>query len=494
MFTLEKVSEITIPQLLNDFVGYYSVPTGLIGFDYRRSIRVSACYNTVSLFHPMSRKPFVRFSHEETLYFASVIAECDSLEEAENLVDENWRYLLPAALRALALSNLLDPTNTEYASKKSWGYYKSFNQSRAKRNFYWLRFNVFFHLAFILKFILTGLVRSSPKVIIESDFLATKIHFATSRSRPTDEEEQTQYFSTIPDNKINYGYTVVNVPRRHVKGRLERLNLLKRHLRLGESHYFHIGEFAIQESDNFWKSIQKNSAKNSCLLYVHGFNVSFEYAILKSAQIKIDLETELPVISFSWPSQESVLKYSGDKDRADAAAVHLAQVLSELPKQGFTEVLLLSHSMGAQCLSKALSLLKPDQQISSRAVFSAPDITASHFRDRYEKIVRSTIRDTTIHVSSMDYALLFTRPVVDNEPRIGDCVDGVKVFHGMDTLDLSPSRSFFHLSSFSHNYSTKYLKAIEDLRSFLIDGLPPQKRQLVQLKNKEGQVYWKLAP
>jgi esterase/lipase superfamily enzyme len=45
---------------------------------------------------------------------------------------------------------------------------------------------------------------------------------------------------------------------------------------------------------------------------VHGFNVSFENALRRTAQIAYDLDFDGAPFLFSWPSRDSLLSYASD--------------------------------------------------------------------------------------------------------------------------------------------------------------------------------------
>ena len=49
------------------------------------------------------------------------------------------------------------------------------------------------------------------------------------------------------------------------------------------------------------------------LLFVHGYNTSFEAVIKKAAQMKVDMPWMGPIVAFSWPSHGDTLNYPGDE-------------------------------------------------------------------------------------------------------------------------------------------------------------------------------------
>jgi esterase/lipase superfamily enzyme len=51
-------------------------------------------------------------------------------------------------------------------------------------------------------------------------------------------------------------------------------------------------------------------------VFTHGYNVSFEEAARRAAQLAFDLNFRGRVVLFSWPSCGSLLGYGADEERA----------------------------------------------------------------------------------------------------------------------------------------------------------------------------------
>ena len=63
---------------------------------------------------------------------------------------------------------------------------------------------------------------------------------------------------------------------------------------------------------------------------IHGFNVSFEEAAIRAAQIGYDLKVPGEMAFYSWPSHGSTAAYSADEATITASVPHIAQFLHEL--------------------------------------------------------------------------------------------------------------------------------------------------------------------
>jgi esterase/lipase superfamily enzyme len=71
---------------------------------------------------------------------------------------------------------------------------------------------------------------------------------------------------------------------------------------------------------------------HEALLFVHGFNVTFDDAVPRAAQISYDPAFGGPTIVFSWPSQGGMLPfdYRRDERNAELSADNLKKVILDV--------------------------------------------------------------------------------------------------------------------------------------------------------------------
>jgi esterase/lipase superfamily enzyme len=94
------------------------------------------------------------------------------------------------------------------------------------------------------------------------------------------------------------------------------------------------------------------------LVFVHGFNTSFEDAAVRAAQVAADINFDGTVVLFSWPSAASVTSYIRDEQSARNAGFHLLRVLrGHAAAASPDRIHLLGHSMGSEVIAKALTLV-----------------------------------------------------------------------------------------------------------------------------------------
>src|SRR6185369_15193625 len=159
-----------------------------------------------------------------------------------------------------------------------------------------------------------------------------------------------------PGGRIEVGRCEVTIPRTHVVGEVEtpsvfRLEIsedISRHLvlqkteRLGNSKFYDLLRRRVEKSD-----------RRELFVFVHGFNVSFEDAALRTAQIHYDLKFAGAPIFFSWPANDKfIFTYPADETNVAWSVPHLKQFLLEIVKESQAQsVNLIAHSMGNRALA-----------------------------------------------------------------------------------------------------------------------------------------------
>ena len=158
------------------------------------------------------------------------------------------------------------------------------------------------------------------------------------------------------------------------------------------------------------------------LLYVHGFNTSYDEARFRLAQVVTDGRFGGVPVLFTWPASGSLFDYEAAKESASASRDALAQLLLELgatPDVG--KIHILAHSMGTWLTMEALRedaiAGKPDLDGKlGDVMLAAPDIDVTVFRKQIAKI---DPRHISVLVSVNDKALTLSRHLAGDRPRLG---------------------------------------------------------------------------
>ena len=203
--------------------------------------------------------------------------------------------------------------------------------------------------------------------------------------------------------------------------------------------------FQIAQQDDFdEKGFAKALAAapgDEILIFVHGFNVRFEEAVYRAAQLGFDGKYQGQLVLFSWPAgaadrllQGPYLLQTYKENKANAAAsIQAFQRILVTAARSKKRLHVVVHSMGHQVVLPALFQLAqtlPNRTIQE-LVLNAPDFAVNDFKAILPAI-RSLAARTTVYCSPSDNALAVSKRVNGNA-RLGSCA----LFDGVDTIDVS---------------------------------------------------------
>jgi esterase/lipase superfamily enzyme len=308
------------------------------------------------------------------------------------------------------------------------------------------------------------------------------VYYATDRARIS---EGVFGNTSASDQKTTYGRAIVSIPSSHSEGVVERpWSVFTVQLR-GEdsSRDMIIASRAVFDADSFFRQVNTaidGSPSKEAFVFVHGFNVKFDEAILRVGQLEWDLHFQGPAILFSWPSYGSTGEYVNDFEMAEWSAPHLRNFLLRLRRETRAQVVhLIAHSMGARLLSLAIDRLT-EQTAGQPAIFqqivlAAPDISVPLFQQLVPAL-RSSSQHITIYSSERDKALGFSSFIRGGAPRVGKQITAIA---GVDVIDASAVKA----SLLDHSYFAENPVILEDLKELLIAQLAAAKR-FTTLKKK----------
>lgn len=299
-------------------------------------------------------------------------------------------------------------------------------------------------------------------------------------------------FNDAVNSEISYGVCEVIVPESHKIGSIGS-PLWKRLLNRKDDRLRIDGLISLNQQ-LFFKHIQniirrmKVPAKPT--IFIHGFNNTFDDAVLQAAQIGYDLGVGQGMGLFSWPSKGRLLKYSADEASSDASKYQLAEFIKGFVRntnEGGINVI--AHSMGCRCLLGALEVLsKTDLEVLQKieqVIFAAADVDAAIMPYLAPHAVNNCTR-TTSYVSDLDKALVISTWLHDFQ-RIG-VMPPAYVLTGMDTILVNG----LDLGNFSHTYVSSSRTILNDMHYLLKNGLAPSERHSLELVRDTTPNYWRI--
>lgn len=158
-------------------------------------------------------------------------------------------------------------------------------------------------------------------------------------------------------------------------------------------------------------------------VYIHGYNINFQEAVFRMAQMVADANIDGVPIVFAWPSEGREAGYVADKDAAAFSRDQLAALLTTLTHEpGFGRIDVLGHSMGGWLTMEALRQLRLTRQDATirrlNVALAAPDIDVDVFRQQLE-VIGPLTPPLTVLVARDDAALSLSRFVADQHDRVG---------------------------------------------------------------------------
>lgn len=261
---------------------------------------------------------------------------------------------------------------------------------------------------------------------------------------------------------------------------------------ISASHFF-VSSVSTLSGNAFLDSVLKEARKakvfqGQVLLFVHGFNNTFESALVAAAQLKRDLQFDGPVIVFSWPSSGVGTGYIRDRSSAEASVEHLKEILTLLANS-FDEksVNWLAHSMGSRILLQATyELLMAGGTFGQltqlrEIVLASPAMDWRFFLSRLQA-VRQLRKRVTVYCNPDDEALKIAEvKIAEDSPMVGRCPDFSKEVHEsyarVDYLNVKQNlRCSFNGELCSHNIYLRSDSVMDDLHQLFLGGASPKYR------------------
>jgi len=327
--------------------------------------------------------------------------------------------------------------------------------------------------------------------------LVYPVWFGTNR-RPGPERDRAGLFTNERHDRITYGRTEVWVPEAHRFGetgspfwrRLLRLDLRDDRLRLRG--------VTVQDWEDWVAGLEETMAAARregdgahALVYLHGYNVDFEEAAIRAAQIGFDIKVPGATAFFSWPSQGNPAAYLADEAAIEASEWAITEFLVAFcDRLGADKVHLVAHSMGNRGLLRALQRIAADAQARGRVRFgqvflAAPDLDRDLFLELAHLYPRFAER-TTLYASDADRAVHLSG-LLHLAPRAG-YFRPYTVAPGIDTIAVPD----FDIDFLGHGYFAEAEAMLDDIHGLLRNNDGPDRRPRLTRRDEGGQGLWEM--
>lgn len=329
---------------------------------------------------------------------------------------------------------------------------------------------------------------------LQDQHMKVQVHYGTDRKFVPAGSMVKSFSDQRSDQGVIYGIVDVSIPKHHKKGELETPDVFTLEINPSPDRYILVKNVTRQTAEEFFPSLKdrvQQSSKKDLFVFVHGYNVSFEEAARRTAQIAYDLEFAGAPVFYAWPSQ-SLLRYPVAELNAQWSFPHLKNFLKNIvEKSGAQKIHLIAHSMGNRVLTQALHELATEKLLRASQKFqhvllTAPDVDADVFR-AMEKAIRSVSQTVTIYASDNDKALQVSSKIHSGQ-RLGQVTPKPVLIPGIETIDASQVNE----SLLGHSYFGDTPKVINDMLLLLNESLPASARPTLRYQDPLN--YWKVLP
>ncbi|SEG26460.1 alpha/beta hydrolase [Marinobacterium lutimaris] len=327
-------------------------------------------------------------------------------------------------------------------------------------------------------------------------YVRVRVFFGSNRNYDPHADEPGELFGN-DRGTLRLGSLWVSIPANHEPGKLETPSLLSL---MGEDPSEHVMLQSVDLLDKEAFVSQLGDAASQLpdrrmLLYIHGYNNSFEEAARRSAQIAYDLSVEnvhyVPLL-FTWPSGDSIIptQYTRAWTNKEWAVSDLVQFLElAVLETGIDNVHVLAHSMGTNLFSSASLVMAGREQDADirfgEVLLAAPDIDAETFYRLLLPRLQTLAERTTVYMASQDVALHVSKVVHSGYRRLGDSSDSPLILQGVDVVDVSE----LNTSDMGHAYYAAIRELLSDIGSTL-RGITPDLRRLSSQETEQRLKYW----
>lgn len=329
-----------------------------------------------------------------------------------------------------------------------------------------------------------------------TSYTVVRVFYATDR-QPVTEKNNIQYLGTAAQKySLSYGTCDVSIPESHTIAQLERPSIWRLEFHADPEKHIILQKIAPEDKSEFLQAVAgavSASPGKEAFVFVHGYNVSFEDAAIRTAQLAYDFGFKGAPIFYSWPSKGSLLGYPADQDSVQQTIGNLRQFLEDVANtSGATTVHLIAHSMGNRALLNAVAQIASDKNFRnfdefSSFVLAAPDVDRNQFIQLVGEIEKPP-RKFTLYVSQNDQALEASYLLFHSQLRAGEGGTHSIVMPGLDTVDVSKLST----DALGHSYYGDNPNVVQDLLNFLKGQLAP--RPGLSRVPMGTLAYWQLLP
>lgn len=302
--------------------------------------------------------------------------------------------------------------------------------------------------------------------------------------------------SNRADGQLTRGTVLVSIPMDRARGDVPRPGWFAQKLGMQPNprkHMFIMGMTTLSAQDFFAKIKAESGEERSVLVFVHGYNNSFEEATLRTAQISYDMGMPFLPALFSWSSSGRTAAYFKDSDSAAIAKPAFVDFLQDLiMKSDAQRLYVLGHSMGTRIVSEGIAEFvekKPEWKDRIKEVLlAAADINAVMFEEQIAPRLEALQLNVTMYASASDNALNMSK-AFQGYSRAGDIDKGLPV--RVKTIEIIDATGV-QTDWLAHSYVASSITLLTDMEKLFRTGTRAGGRSPLKLSplSSEERKFW----
>lgn len=248
----------------------------------------------------------------------------------------------------------------------------------------------------------------------------------------------------------------VSIPPGHRIGRIE----TPRGGSPDPTEHFAASEIRTLDEPGADQWIETHATDGRVLIYVHGYNIPFDYAVFRVAQIAVDSGLTAAPVLFTWPSRGHTFAYLYDRESTNFSRDALERTLRIACRNPqVRELNVLAHSMGAWLTIEALRQYAiRDGAVCPKiqnVVLASPDLDIDVFLRQFEALGPDRPYFTFL-ISQRDFALRISRILSGGIQRLGATNPEAEPFKSK--LESTGGVALIDLSSFARQGTLNHSK------------------------------------
>lgn len=273
---------------------------------------------------------------------------------------------------------------------------------------------------------------------------ATVHRILVAGTRAPEIEVPARFFSGVRGKALRFAQIDMVVPPTHEVGKVERAKQIPPD---PTKEMVALDPRRLEGNSGFVKAInqalaERAPADRNVLIFIHGYNTSFDSAVFRFAQFIHDTGyTGVPVL-FTWPSGAKVLDYVYDINSVLSSRDSLLETFRLIASTPVRQADIVAHSMGnfltVETLRQAaLSRSLPRDGRLRYVIMASPDIDIDVFETQV-KAFPDGLHKVYVLLSEDDAALAISRRIAGKVNRVGNSPELERLAKlGINVVDLT---------------------------------------------------------